>query len=510
MQQIKFNPREKWFVPAEVAEPTIYMTGITRCFVRDWPKMGFGSKIKEYISYFRDNNLKMYFKRKEFDASSEFISKKMLNNPDWAHSTIDKIEDWSIKLMDIAKKNQALPVRKMTDEALIKAYKKQFKYQNLQHSIGSAVSWVADADQERVTKAITKIIKDKIKIAGFHIEPAIIFSILSTPTKESFAAVEEKELLYLIRDLMTKGFVKIDDFAQSNEVTKHYNKWCWLAFNYRGPAYSKKYFLDRIEDVLSKKIDPKKALKEITKRENGIRAKQRKLYKLLDFSVDELKLINLTQRITFIKEFRKGALYYCMFCYQTLFGEIAKRLDLTLDHIWSMHNWEIEDFLLKGKLSKKELDKRLKETVVSFIDRERYLTITGKEAERLYNQIPKEELFIDDSITDISGTCASPGKGKGVVKIIETMTDVSKMNQGDILVSETTYPGLVSAMKKAAAIVTNAGGLTCHAAIVSRELGIPCVVGTKIANKVLKDGDLVDVDATKGIVTILRKSERLN
>lgn len=74
------------------------------------------------------------------------------------------------------------------------------------------------------------------------------------------------------------------------------------------------------------------------------------------------------------------------------------------------------------------------------------------------------------------------------------------MKDGDVLISTATTPSIVSAMKKAAAIVTDEGGLTCHAAIVSRELKIPCIIGTKIATKVFKDGDRVEVDATKGIV----------
>ena len=68
------------------------------------------------------------------------------------------------------------------------------------------------------------------------------------------------------------------------------------------------------------------------------------------------------------------------------------------------------------------------------------------------------------------------------------------------LVSNATQPELLPAMKKAAAIVTDVGGMTCHAAIVSRELGVPCVIGTKIASQVLKDGDLVEVDASHGRV----------
>jgi pyruvate,water dikinase len=67
-----------------------------------------------------------------------------------------------------------------------------------------------------------------------------------------------------------------------------------------------------------------------------------------------------------------------------------------------------------------------------------------------------------------------------------------------------TRPEYVPLMKKAAGIITDEGGITCHAAIVSRELKIPCVIGTKIATKVLKDGDMVEVDADKGIVKILK------
>ena len=70
-----------------------------------------------------------------------------------------------------------------------------------------------------------------------------------------------------------------------------------------------------------------------------------------------------------------------------------------------------------------------------------------------------------------------------------------------------TQPEFLPAMKKASAIITDEGGLTCHAAIISRELGIPCIIVTKIATKVFKDGDIVEVDATRGIVTMLEHCE---
>ena len=83
---------------------------------------------------------------------------------------------------------------------------------------------------------------------------------------------------------------------------------------------------------------------------------------------------------------------------------------------------------------------------------------------------------------------------------MESHRDIAKIKKGEILVAPKITPKYVPAMEKAIAIITDEGGLLSHAAIVSREMGIPCVVGTKIATQVLKDGDRVEVDANKGIV----------
>lgn len=98
------------------------------------------------------------------------------------------------------------------------------------------------------------------------------------------------------------------------------------------------------------------------------------------------------------------------------------------------------------------------------------------------------------------GLGASPGIGSGKVKNIKDISEMELVEDGDILVTVMTNPDMVPAMKKAAAVVTDEGGRTCHAAIVSRELGIPCIVGSKNASKVLKNGMEVTVDATRGVV----------
>ncbi len=100
----------------------------------------------------------------------------------------------------------------------------------------------------------------------------------------------------------------------------------------------------------------------------------------------------------------------------------------------------------------------------------------------------------------VKGETASPGVASGPVKIINEISELNKIMKGDVLVTKMTTPDMVPAMQRAAAIVTNEGGLTCHAAIVSREMGIPCIVGTRNATKVLKDGMEVTVHATHGMV----------
>ncbi|WP_286952279.1 MULTISPECIES: phosphoenolpyruvate synthase [Aminobacterium] len=98
------------------------------------------------------------------------------------------------------------------------------------------------------------------------------------------------------------------------------------------------------------------------------------------------------------------------------------------------------------------------------------------------------------------GLAASPGTAVGKVIVIEDINEIARVKDGDILVTGMTNPDMVPAMRKAAAVVTDEGGRTCHAAIVSRELGIPCIVGSKNGTAVLAEGMLVTVDATRGVV----------
>ncbi len=100
----------------------------------------------------------------------------------------------------------------------------------------------------------------------------------------------------------------------------------------------------------------------------------------------------------------------------------------------------------------------------------------------------------------LQGSPASPGVGSGAAVIVLDAKEINRVKKGDVLVADMTTPDFVPAMKRAAAIVTDKGGRTCHAAIVSRELGVPCIVGTEKATQVVKNGQAITVDASAGKV----------
>jgi phosphohistidine swiveling domain-containing protein len=144
------------------------------------------------------------------------------------------------------------------------------------------------------------------------------------------------------------------------------------------------------------------------------------------------------------------------------------------------------------------LKQRLKNTV--FIPGKYFKIETLKD----FTQTNQQYLFkvenFDSNIKVLKGRVAYKGKVVGRVRILKNKSQIATFKQGEILVSAMTTPVFLPTMKKAAAIVTDEGGITCHAAVVAREIKKPCIIGTKIATQVLKNGDLVEVDAERGII----------
>ena len=134
------------------------------------------------------------------------------------------------------------------------------------------------------------------------------------------------------------------------------------------------------------------------------------------------------------------------------------------------------------------------------IEKGRLYILQTRAITTIKGKVKVEERKMEEGKILLRGLGVSPGIGVGTVKLILNEKEIDKIKKGDVLVTTMTTPDMVPAMKKASAIVTDEGGMTCHAAIVSRELGIPAVVGTKEGTKVLKEGMLVTVDGEKGII----------
>jgi len=128
----------------------------------------------------------------------------------------------------------------------------------------------------------------------------------------------------------------------------------------------------------------------------------------------------------------------------------------------------------------------------------RPITTIDEDAAQASNEATGES--DDDGEVLISGLGATPGKASGAVKIVDKLDQLDKVAEGDIIVTQMTTPDMVPAMKRAAGIITDEGGTTSHAAIISRELGVPAVVGSESATEELEDGTVVTIDGEKGTV----------
>lgn len=182
--------------------------------------------------------------------------------------------------------------------------------------------------------------------------------------------------------------------------------------------------------------------------------------------------------------------------YGGLFEKIGKKLHIAKELVGYMFPEEICESLKNQKMivSEKVLKER-KQLSILIVEKRKLKYIIGKEAERIYEEL--QTIAVQD---ELKGQCAYPGKVQGIVCRIETYEELKKIKKGVILVTPMTVVTYVPYLDKVAAIVTDEGGIICHAASIAREMKIPTIIGTKIATKVFKDGDIIEVDAENGVV----------
>jgi phosphohistidine swiveling domain-containing protein len=295
-------------------------------------------------------------------------------------------------------------------------------------------------------------------------------------------------------DLLKLALVSLKKPINDAQMKQHANKY----------AFTNKYYF------WGDKLDAKKVKENLNSyRRKGQKFIEAEIEKMRPKKID-LGKYNLSKNdITIIEGIRKiSSTYnqnddvsnYTIYLLDSFFKELAARLNLTYEEVVSMRGVEIKRSIRSRKLAvdRSEIKLRLKDHAIIFAKKKIFI-LSGKELEEYKKQELKEKKF--KIVQELKGSVANPGKIiTGRVRIIDSDTKVGNFKDGEILVTQMTNPAFVPAMKKAKAIITDEGGLLCHAAIVSRELGVPCIIGTKIATKILKDGEIVEVNANSGIV----------
>lgn len=213
--------------------------------------------------------------------------------------------------------------------------------------------------------------------------------------------------------------------------------------------------------------------------------------------------LGLAREFAFRRAWRTDVIYRASFQAQGMLRELANRLGVPGDDLVWLTYQEFLQLMKNGRapISIQEIRRR-KHFHVTVKHQNRYEVLTAQAW-----LIPwMQRLLLQKSAAEIKGISAYPGLVRGPVRIVRSVKDIERVCRGDILVAVMTFPHFIAAMEKAAAFVTNEGGILCHAAIVSREMKKPCVIGSKVATNVFQDGDLVEVDANKGIVRKIPKS----
>lgn len=353
---------------------------------------------------------------------------------------------------------------------------------------------------------ISDLLKSELGLSESETENLFAKIATCPPLGELDYSDEPLRLLEIAKEIKGQN-IDIDNLPREivEKIDAHLSKYSWM----KGPIlieeiqFEKDEYLQRIELMLTKSIDEE--IEKIIKARAQRVADYEEMIGKYSLSPTLRKLIDAIRKFIFLRTYTTEASDSLFFlARKRLLHECGKRLNLTSDEIVLIQSDEIADLLVGDKLDVREvISKRQKGFAILWIDG-KVAAVFGDEALLIQKMMPTEEKA--EKLQEIRGRSASPGVIQGVAKVLLSYTDVNKVDRGDILVASMTTPDYISAMEKAAAFVTDEGGITCHAAVVSREFGVPCVVGTKFATKVIRDGDIIEVDADKGTVKKIEAS----
>jgi phosphohistidine swiveling domain-containing protein len=478
----------------------------------------FKASLKKLVCFYQNNLCQLITHKKAFSQLGQEVLERVKNDSSFRKQYIVDIRDREKKLYLASNDFKAINFSSKDNLSLAEIYENYF---NVYHDLHK-LHWgqtVLDFGDGALSKHLLSYLKPRAESAKFSLGD--VFSILTTPTIDSQAAIEYKQLLHILEKINEKKEI-LDYFKntesriitdQLNElhpqiyqaIKEHAAKFGFLGYGTVGPSWSIDYFIDILGSLARQNINPRQALVDIEEKKRSLHKRQQELIAELKIDDNYADIFQFARDLVHTKGSRKDAMFLAISLFDFFYREIAKRLYLSIRQLRYLSPLELLD-LLKGKeVDPHTLNQRY-ELGLHFSTDNKEDFLIGKKAKLFFSQLQIKQEDVSN-VKLLQGDCAAPGRVRGVVKIINESKDMSKMQKGDILISIATTPDLMPAIKKAVAIITDVGGITCHAAIVSRELGIPCVVGTKVATKVLRDGDVIDVDATHGKVDIIKQEK---
>ncbi len=343
---------------------------------------------------------------------------------------------------------------------------------------------------ENIKEKIDAEIKDKWK--GSDRDLKNFLDTVYRPMRFPLSSREQRDLLR-VSSLSGK--------ALDQSLAVHVKKYRHLSLhNIDDEYFDKSYYLGRIKllkkpsEYLKQKKLLETADREVAAANATIRAAKLPTY--------------LKERINFVRWFmyiRTETVDHFMLvhgAYKSVFNSMSKLLALPVEALLHMTYKELIDSVRKGDLtvSRDLVFERTKRGYAYLIAPHSSFLVIGKEANWLHNFVmPKKK---EEKVKQLSGQIAFPGKITGLARVILDRRKAHELKKGEILVTTMTSPEFVPSMKIAGGIITNEGGILCHAAIMSREFRKPCVIGTKIATDVIKTGQIITLDADNGIVNL--------
>ncbi len=483
----------KWRINFTVSNSNFNLVGYAAFeFIHNVPKKNGKQLFSEWYLEHEKGATTAFVKVSEIDSVSEWIKDKIITDPDWADELHKETEKLNWEYFNYAKELSRIDPAGLSDSDLADECRKLRRLQLDSHVKAISTTWFLDSNNETYSNFLRENLKKHLESIGIcdPVKQIEYFTLLTSPTRTNFAQEEQLDFLRLLKE--------VGGSQEDEKIKAHYEKWRWTPYGYTGPAYDLQHYKSDVKKNMSLVQQVDGLIEEELARYKKLAEEQNELIEKIKLPADLQHYFAIARDIIWLKDFRKYCIWHGHCVVDKFTKEIAKRLNISHRQANSFLIEEVGPALLEGKLDVDLLNERDKYCMI-WADDSGQKIYYGEEARKIRQGLDLEALKVgvDGSF---KGTCAFPGKAEGVVKIVNEIGQVGKVNDGDIMLAHTTFPALLPAMKKASAFVTEDGGITCHAAIVARELKKPCVVGAKKICSVLKDGDHILVDATNGII----------